>query len=258
MNAQPPGKLDAYYAEASSWSADREAELRGSRRTAWIVAGVAAGIALLEAGALVLLTPLKTAVPYMLMVDRQTGFVQALDPLDQSRIAPDAALTRSFLAQYVVARESFSAPALKADYRKVALWSAEEARSQYVAQMQASNPSSPLATMPRGAQVEVQLQSVSSLGPDSALVRFATTRTDPAGSGQPPQRWAAVLTYRFTDKGMSAADRLDNPLGFQVVRYRRDAEMLPAPTAPAALPAAPVPPAATAPVTAAPTPGAAQ
>ena len=227
MNAEPKGKLEAYYREASSWSADREAELRGSRRVAWIIAGVAAAIALLEALALVFLTPLKTAVPYMLMVDKQTGFVQALDPLDKSRVAPDAALTRSFLAQYVVAREGYAAPSLKADYRKVALWSAEEARSQYIAMMQATNPSSPLASLPRGAQVEVQLQSVNSLGPDSAMVRFSTRRTDPAGMGQAPQRWAAVLTYRFSDQGMSAADRLDNPLGFQVLRYRRDPEMLP-------------------------------
>lgn len=244
MNAESSGKLEAYYQEASSWSADREAELRGSRKVAWIIAGVAAAIALLEALALVFLTPLKTAVPYMLMVDKQTGFVQALDPLDKSRVAPDSALTRSFLAQYVVAREGYAAPALKSDYRKVALWSAEEARSQYLAQMQATNPASPLATMPRGAQLEVQLQSVSSLGPDTALVRFSTRRTDPAGLGQAPQRWASVLTYRFSDQGMSAADRLDNPLGFQVLRYRRDPEMLPE----ASQVAAPAPAAVTTPV----------
>lgn len=241
MNAEPSGKLEAYYQESSSWSVDRAQELRGSRRVAWIIAAVAAAIALLEALALVFLMPLKTAVPYLLMVDKQTGFVQPLDPLDQTRIAPDTALTRSFLAQYVVAREGYFAPSLKSDYRKVALWSAQQARSQYVAAMQASNPASPLAALPRGAQVEVRLQSVSSLGPDTALVRFTTVRTDPAGAGQPPQRWASVLNYRFTDQGMSAADRLDNPLGFQVLRYRRDPEMLAAQggePAPATSPAA--------------------
>lgn len=245
MNAEPTGKLEAYYEQAQSWSADREAELRGSRKLAWIVAGAACLIAVLEAVALVLLTPLKTAVPYMLMVDRQTGNVQTLDPLDKSRVAPDAALTRSFLAQYVVARESYSAPALKSDYRKVALWSAEEARSQYIARMQSSNPASPLNTLPRGAQLEVQLESISALGPDTAMVRFTTQRSDGGGMGQPVQRWAAVLTYRFTDKGMSAADRLDNPLGFQVTRYRRDPEALPevvAPTMPAAPPVVQAPP----------------
>lgn len=238
MNAEPKGKLKAYYEQAASWSADRQDELRRSRRTAWFVAGVAGGIALLEALALVFLTPLKTEVPYVLTVDRQTGFVQALDPLDQSRITADSALTRSFVAQYVVARESFSLASLKSDYRKVALWSAGDARSRYLAEMQSSNPASPLSALPRGAQQEVQIHSVSSLGPNTALVRFATMRTDPAASGQLPQRWAAVMTYRFTTQGMSAADRIDNPLGFQVLRYRRDPELVPA-GIPAAVEAAP-------------------
>jgi hypothetical protein len=41
------------------------------------------------------------------------------------------------------------------------------------------------------------------------------------------QHWAALLTYRFSDADMTAGDRLTNPLGFQVTRYRRDAETLP-------------------------------
>jgi len=39
--------------------------------------------------------------------------------------------------------------------------------------------------------------------------------------------WAAVVTYRYSNAEMSADDRLTNPLGFQVTRYRRDPETLP-------------------------------
>ena len=55
------------------------------------------------------------------------------------------------------------------------------------------------------------------------------------------QHWAALITYRFSDADMTAGDRLTNPLGFQVTRYRRDPETLPE-VQPAALPeAAPIP-----------------
>ena len=91
-----------------------------------------------EALALVMLLPLKTVEPYTLLVDRQTGYVEALKPIERQTIAPDAALTRSFLVQYVIARESFDRPSLKANYRKTALWSAPEARAAYVAAMQAT------------------------------------------------------------------------------------------------------------------------
>lgn len=227
MNEMASDPLEEYFAEAQKWSADREDLLRSSRRTAWIVASIAAAIALLEGLALVLLTPLKTSVPYTVLVDRHTGYVEVLQPLDQKLVAPDAALTRSLLAQYVTTREGFGFDTVRADYRKVALWSAGEARSRYMTAMQANNPLSPLVLYGRRGLVEVQILSVSSPGQNTALVRFTTTRADSEARGQPPQFWAAVLSYRFTSLGMTASDRLQNPLGFQVIRYRRDPEAAP-------------------------------
>jgi type IV secretion system protein VirB8 len=229
MNDETPRRLGDYYREAESWSADRERAHGRSERRAWIVAGIAGGVALLEAIAIIVMMPLKTIEPYTLLVDRQTGYVQALRPLERETIAPDAALTRSFLAQYVIAREGFDIDSLREDYRKVALWSAGDARNRYLAQMQANNPMSPLATLPRSALVEVQLRSISSLGADTAFVRFTTARSDPGGQGEPPQTWAAVIKYRFSSASMSAADRLTNPLGFQVLRYARNPEVAPEP-----------------------------
>jgi type IV secretion system protein VirB8 len=212
---------------ADSWSTSVTADLERSRRIAWVVAAVASAIALLLAIALVVLLPLKTIEPYTLLVDRQTGNVEALAPLDERVIAPDAALTRSFLVQYVTARESFDADSVQEDYRKVALWSAPEARQRYVAQMQASNPASPLAYMRPGGTISVEVRSISSLSADSSLVRFTTVRNDPGAQPQTPEHWAAVIHYGFSPAQMSEADRLLNPLGFQVTRYRRDAETLP-------------------------------
>jgi type IV secretion system protein VirB8 len=227
MNDVHDPALAEYYREAASWSDDRTRELSSSRKVAWIVAGVAAAIALLEAIALIFLTPLKTVVPYTLLVDRQTGYVEAIKPLERATVSPDTALVRSFLVQYVIAREGFDYDQVNDTYRKVALWSAGDARTRYIAEMQASNPLSPLATLPRRALMQVQVRSVSSLNATSSLVRFTTTRTDPGAQAQASQSFAAVITYRFSAAPMRAEDRMINPLGFQVIRYRRDAETLP-------------------------------
>ncbi|HLZ77897.1 MAG TPA: type IV secretion system protein [Sphingomonas sp.] len=225
MSKQPTDDLADYLRAAESWAVDRENANRSMLRLAWGAAAVMAAVALAEAVAIVALMPLKTVVPYTLLVDRQTGYVQTLRPIERDVVAPDKALTRSFLAQYVIAREGFDIDSLKEDYRKVALWSAGDARDRYVAGMQASNPKSPLATLLRRSLVEVEIRGMSSLGPDSALVRFATTRIDPGGQRQAMQPWQAIIGYRFSADAMSAADRLVNPLGFQVTRYRRDAEI---------------------------------
>lgn len=241
MTPQAREAADAIYAEGASWSADRTTLLQSSRKVAWIVAIVAVVIALFEAVALMLLMPLKTVVPYTLLVDRQTGYVQALDPLQPKHIAPDAALTQSFLVQYVIGRESFDIATLQNDYRKIYLWSADSARSDYVVSAQISNPDSALARLPRTAIIETRVRSVSPLGGNTALVRFETVRRDRAGGTGDIQSWVAIIGYRFSTAPMSAEDRFLNPLGFQVVRYRRTAETLPTATepVPAAAPAQP-------------------
>lgn len=218
--------LDAYYREAGSWAADRIGALQASRRIAWIVAGCAAAVAVAEGIALIALAPLKTVVPYTLLVDRTTGFVQELKPLAPGQITPDEALVQSMLVQYVIARETFDMAALQANYQKTGLWSAEQARTDYLALMQASNLDSPLTRYPKSTVVETRVKSVSPLNDSSALVRFETIRRDDGGAAHPPFPWVAVLHYRFSGEPMSAADRFINPLGFQVLSYRRDPEAL--------------------------------
>ncbi len=114
------------------------------------------------------------------------------------------------------------------------LWSADPARADYVSSVQYSNPGSPLARFPRTTAVDTRVKSVSPLGAGAALVRFETQRRDAGAQVQPPRAWVAVIRYRFSGEPMTREDRFVNPLGFQVLRYRRDAEALPDPEATAA------------------------
>ena len=218
--------LAKYYQSSQSWAdSNADADSRW-KRAGWLVAALLGAIAVVEAIAIVIMLPLQRTEPYTLLVDRHTGYVEALTPLSRQTITPDAALTRSFLVQYVIAREGFDIDAFRTDYRKVALWSAGDARSQYMGAMQASNPASPLAALPRSAVVNVEIRSVASLSNNTSMVRYATIRTDPGGQPQPAQLWQAVIRYQFSGAAMSAADRLTNPLGFQVTRYNREAEIV--------------------------------
>lgn len=237
MNDQTREALDAYYKDAATWNRDRLDAVRKSQRIAWWVAGGAASVAVLEAIALVLLTPLKTVEPYTLLVDRTTGYVQAVNPLEANKVAPDSALTQSFLVQYVTARESFDISTLRVNHKKIGLWSAEKARSDYLSLMQPTNAQGPLALYPRTTIVETKVKSVSPIGRNVALVRFDTVRQDYGAQPQAPLSWVAVIRYRYTGEPMALEDRFVNPLGFQVLRYRRDAETLPAPATAEAAPA---------------------
>jgi type IV secretion system protein VirB8 len=242
MNKDGRLRAEAYYRQAGSWADEASAQLRRSRRTAWIVALVAMAIAVIEALTIWAMVPLRTVVPYTLLVDRNTGYVEALKPLEAGLLAPDKALTQSFLVQYVLAREGFDRATIRNDYRKVALWSGEPTRRRYLADMAATNPESPAVRLGARAIITARVRSVSTLQPGTALVRFETERTSDdrasdARSAAVRQYWVAVIRYRFSRKPMATEDRYVNPLGFEVLSYRRSPETLPAETLSAETPA---------------------
>lgn len=248
MNDAPPslGGRKAIYDQGASWAADVHGSLRASRRIAWIVAAAAVTVAVLEALALALLAPMKTVVPYTILVDRQSGYVETVRGLQPGPMTQDAAVTQSFLVQYVIARETFDATDLRENYRKVTLWSDGSARTGYQRELSRSNPASPLNLYPATAQVSVRVKSVSVLSPTSALVRFDTERRDPGATTAQQQSYTAVLGFRFSGAPMNMGDRFINPLGFQVTSYRRDADApaaaaVPVPIAPPAAPATTAP-----------------
>jgi len=235
MNA-PSGRSDNYYAEAATWAEDRRASRQRSVRVAWIIAGIAAGVAALEALALVALVPLKNTQLQTILVDRQSGFVTTVDPARPERISADSALTRSFLAQYVVARETFDIATLKQDYRRISALSAPDVVRRYTAEVQASNPASRLASLPRTTVIAVRVLSISPISAKRAMVRFETQQSDAGSASARLQNWVAMVGYRYSPQPMPMEDRLVNPLGFEVTSYRRDAEALPRDIAPVVVP----------------------
>ena len=218
-----------HYAANRSWAEDAaEAQAKSARR-AWIIAGVACTVAVLEALALAALAPLKTVVPYTLLVDRNTGFVQAMEGTHPQAVRPTSALTQSLLAQYVVAREGYDIATISEQYRRVAQWSGGAARAEYLGQMASGNPQNPVQMYGRAGKREIRIESVSPLaGQQSALVRFVAERR--GGNGAAPMRdyFVAVVGWRFSGEPASIEQRLVNPLGFEVTQYRRDAEAPPA------------------------------
>ncbi len=215
---------DTYYAAAATWADTAAAAERRSRRTAWFVAGAATLVAVLLALALVGLTPLKSVQPYVVTVDKQTGAVEVAQTLSGSRLTENDAVIQASLANYVRARETFDVTDLAANYRRVQMMSTTQSRAAYVADMAASNPQSPLRLLSPGDTVAIQIKSVSLLAPGTALVRFEANRKPAGAVTVQHQAYAAAISYGFSGRPLRMEDRFDNPLGFEVTRYRKDAE----------------------------------
>jgi type IV secretion system protein VirB8 len=238
-----------YYEGASTWAQDTHETLRASRKTAWIVAGVAVGVAGLQALALAFLLPLKQSVPYTITVDRETGYVQTTRGVNLGNLSETDAIAQSFVVQYVLARESFEAADYRENYRKTMMWSQAGAEAEYARFWDKNNAAGAQSRYRPTTRVQVTIKSVTLLGPRSAMIRFDTEQSEGPASGGMRQPWVATVGYSFSGKPISEQDRYLNPLGFQVATYRRDAET----AQPVAVPAPPPQPAPILPAAAQPT-----
>lgn len=219
---------DQYFAAARTWAEGQVQTSAREVRIAWRVATGAAVIALLLGLALVLLIPLKSVQPYVLTVDRNTGAVEAATTVQDGRLSQNEAVIQAQLAGYVIARETFDSTDLPQQYRRVQIMSAAPVARAYVGQMAANNPESPLNTLNRGDTVSISIRSVSLIADGAGIVRFTATRTPIGSTNGQPSNYVAAISFGFNGRPLRAADRYDNPLGFQVTRYRRDAEGIPA------------------------------
>ena len=113
----PQPKTDSrYYEEGATWEQDRSRWERSKMSLAWIVATVMSVIALGAIFALASMVPLKSYEPYMIVVDRSSGFVEVKRPMAEGSLSQDESVTMFSVVRYVKARETYDPKALKDNF----------------------------------------------------------------------------------------------------------------------------------------------
>ena len=203
-------------------------EPRLSARRAWIVAGVASGVSVLLAGALILLLPLKEVQVFTVLVDRQTGEAEKVMQVAPSGIQDEEAVKQSLLVSYITDREGFFLPGIQARLESVQRRSSGGAEASFreLWSKTAGNTSYPPDVYGPGAEVTVVVQRITFLAKNVAQIRFVTTlrQTHQDAVARP---FVATVEFDFQPRTeRTLAHVWENPLGFVVTAYRVDAETL--------------------------------
>jgi len=213
----------------SHWYQDLYRSVTVSRNR-WFLAGIASLIlAAVEGVALIALTPLKTVEPYVIQVDQHSGLTTVLQPLREGKensLTEVEAVTKSFIVKYVIARETYDPQDLNRNYDLVRLMSSLDESQRFDKDVASGNPKSPVERYKTTTTRTVRISSVSFLDQKkkTAQVRFTTTETGHNETKE--ESWVAILTFRYINAPMDEKDRLNNPLGFQIITYRVDQEIL--------------------------------
>jgi type IV secretion system protein VirB8 len=219
-------ELKRYFDEARRWDQDRLASALRSRRLAWVVAGGASALAVTATAAVALLTPLKSVEPFVVRVDGVTGAVDVMRGLsaDKGPVVYEEAISKYFLAQYVRNREGYLDPAAEDAFRLVSILSAPAEQRRWADAYRGSNPDSPQNLYGEAGEAIVSIRAIGFIGDGVANVRFH--RTVRQAQQTIESDWIATIAFTYTRAPMAEADRLRNPLGFQVASYRADPEVV--------------------------------
>jgi type IV secretion system protein VirB8 len=222
-------EIEAYFAEADRWEADRSEALAASARTAWIVAGTATTSAVAAIGAVLALTPLKQVVPFVVRVDSSTGVVDVVPKYAATEELPEA-VTRHLVSDYVVHRERYVPALAESDYDQTGAYHTAAMNQAWAAAWARTNPDSPLNRYADGTRIRIQVQSVTFLkhergAPDIVQVRFLSAGQRGDAATEQVRHYVATLQVAFGEPSSDVQLRALNPLGFKVLEYRREPEV---------------------------------
>lgn len=187
-------------------------------------------LALLAMGCLIAILPLNETKPFVVMVDKTTGEAEKLAQVRPASLDQQDAVRQAELVSYVVDRETYD-PADNSvripDVMKRSVGNAAETLASLWTSQSSEYPPTVYGTEVR---VRVVVKSIS-ISPatrrgttDLARVRITKFREE-KGRGTAQRTFVATVGYAFQPKDNAKLEEVwKNPLGFNVLSYRIDAE----------------------------------
>ncbi|GGG12943.1 type VI secretion protein [Rhizobium wenxiniae] len=215
--------LRSYFQDGDRWEQEIVKKAKRSRTFAWFVTMIFGVITLLSLTALVMLVPLKSFEPYIVEVDRNTGYIEVKTGLTRpAKLTDQQAVTQANVVRYIRSREGYDPFAIQENFGIAALLSTGDAARELQELYSAANSQNPARVLGKNKRVTVDVKSVTFSNASTALVRFSTT--EKSDTDAVTRHFISVVRYRYTETPATNDWRFENPLGFQVYNYRRDQE----------------------------------
>ncbi|MDT6942454.1 type IV secretion system protein [Brucella pseudogrignonensis] len=223
MTDSKEAALRSYFQDGDRWENEIVRKAKRSKAVAWFVTIIFGLVALFALLALVMLVPLKSFEPVIVIVDKATGYIETKSGLTKAQNLTDSrAITQANVVRYIRTREGYDPYAIDANFGTAALLSTGDAARELQEQYSTANPKNPAKVYGKNKRVLVDVKSVTFPNSSTALVRFSTT--EKSDTDAITRHYIGVVRYRYTDEPATNEWRFENPLGFQVYNYRRDQE----------------------------------
>jgi type IV secretion system protein VirB8 len=166
----------------------------------------------------------KTVDPFVIEVEEKTGMTNVVNPFSRNDLLTNEALNTYFIMKYLRARETYDFYTYQYNYstvvRLMSSFSVYAAFRNFVN----NDPKSPIKTFNTNISTALKVRSLQFLdNGTTAQVRFSIFRNNDNSSRSDK---IATITFAYLQMEMTTEERYVNPLGFQVISYRVDDEIL--------------------------------
>ncbi|WP_455289676.1 virB8 family protein [Cupriavidus necator] len=219
-----------YYKEARDWESSRVALLERSESRAWKVAIATTVMAVTAVLAVAMLSPLKSAIPFLIYVDKMTGDTRVQVAMESQPVEFSEVLDKHWVGEYVISRERYLWELLQFDYDRTHAFSGEVPAREYEKLFDGADAIHKV--MGKGHEYAIRLISITMQNRTAgaggvAVVRFEKVmRSVGATQNTSVSRYVANLSYKYEVRRFSKEKTaMMNPMGFTVTAYRVDPEL---------------------------------
>lgn len=231
MQNKPKSKLEQLEKQGANWYLDRYESVRVERNRYFVLTIICLLALILSVIANLLLSPLKTAVPYVIEVNKGNGMTTVLKPADNKFIKENEAVTVYFLYKYMNARMSYDYQLRQINANIVRALSTTQTYQEYAKQMDTTNPNSPIRRYQDIHKVQMKITGYSFPYEDIAQIHFYLELVDnnvssTANTNPVRQYWQATIKFAYANAPLPTDDRINyNPLGFFVTSFQLNQEI---------------------------------
>lgn len=220
-----------YFKKAHNWYADQYLSVSvWSNRWKWAFIGQS-GLSLLLALSLLFTVPLKTLVPFPILVNEDNQIIKALHPKDEY-LPVNEAMAQNDIVRYIRNREGFNPHTLNHQYKHIFFSTASEILSDFENIQSSKNPNSLINVLGVTGMREVKIHDVVFLDSKEASdfhkyvnlpshvaqVDFSTL-TQKEGLTS-TEHWVAVLSFDYQGIPQDELRAWENWNGFVVTSYK--------------------------------------
>lgn len=218
--------------EYGSWYQDNYRFAIAQRNLLFLLFLISLGGVIAALFVILFLNKMKTLEPFVIEIEEKTGIVTVVDQSTVKNFSANESVNNYFILKYLRLWEIFDNNNYKYNYyTQLRLFSSPAVFNQFLSYIRLSNPDSPINLYANNPIIsgDIKVRSIQYIETNLVQIRFniqIKTKRAERYENNTEKSYIASIRFAYNDLQINESERYINPLGFQVISYKKTEEFL--------------------------------